>query len=343
MYMKGCLRIPFVRLLIVVCGFAVVATAAGNAAPAMARTARHTCATCGKPIDGTWFQAGNRYYHPGHFRCAWCNRPIRGEYTHYKGRDYHPGCFRSHVALWCALCGGIIRGKYITDYWGNAYHKRHEHDAPRCDSCTRFISEGLTGGGVRYDDGRYICNLCRPTSVTDIHDILALIDEVAGKLAERGIDVDYKGMTVNLIGRQKMQDLFGEHSSGLRGFTDYRENGRIFGHARGRKIVLYLLYAMPRMELVSTIAHELMHVWQYNRGRFRGDPQWREGSCNYAAWLVLERYPGESSAFFRNSLSTDPDPVYGGGFRRVRELVRKQGRKRWLSLLAHQNSFPDAN
>jgi len=309
----------------------------------IAVAADHVCQTCGQPITGAHFETGGRYYHPDHFRCAHCDKPIEGAYTEYKDRNYHTDCFRDHVALHCDLCDGVIEGEYIIDYWGNAYHMRHKDEAPGCDSCSRFISPDLTGGGVRYDDGRYICNICRPTSVKNIEEILEMIDEVASYLHDIGMDIDYRKMDVHLVGREQMQDLAGRHSNGLRGFTDYSEDWRIFGKARNRKLNMYLLYAMPRMELVSTIAHELTHIYQFNKGRFGNDQAFSEGSCNYAAWLALGNFPGRESSFFRSNMLSDPDPIYGEGFRRVKEYAESAGTDRWLRQLARKGRFPEGS
>lgn len=298
------------------------------------------CAACGKPVLQDCFKTRGEFFHSDCFRCAYCNRPITGAYAEYRERNYHNECFESHIALKCSLCEHVIQGEYLQDYWGNSYCIRHENDAPVCDSCGRFIAGHTTGGGVRYDDGRFVCNVCRPTSITDIDDILLLVHEVAEHMASFGMKVDYNGIRIHLIGRGDMQKLSGHHSEGLRGFTDYREDFRVFGRSQGRRMDMYLLYGMPRMEMVSTIAHELAHVWQFNRGRFRNDRAWNEGSCNYAAFLVLGRYPGKESSFFRTSLSRDDNDVYGEGFRRVKTLAEAEGSKTWLRYLARSTDFP---
>jgi LIM domain len=298
------------------------------------------CAACGETIDGPHFQTKGLFYHAECFRCAYCDREIQGAYNEYQGKVYHADCFVNHVALRCALCDAMIKGEYVQDFWGNSYCKDHEKDAPVCDSCGRFISERITGGGVRYDDGRYICNICRPKSVTDVDEILELVRDVAEQMHTFGMDVDYKGIKIHLIGREKMQKLSGHHSDGLRGFTDYREDFRLFNHVHNRKMDMYLLYGMPRMEIISTIAHELAHVWQFNHGRFRNERSWSEGSCNYAAYLVLANYPGRESSFFRIGLTRDDDDVYGEGFRRVKTLAENDGTGSWLRYLSRERDFP---
>ena len=313
----------------------------GIAAPLLASNEPlPVCPACGEAVASNAFSTRGAVYHPDCFRCAQCKRSISGTYSEYKGKNYHNDCFERHVALKCALCSGIIRGEYLQDFWGNSYCMRHEQDAPVCDSCGRFISDETTGGGVRYDDGRFVCKLCHPKSMTDIDEILDLVHDVAKQMRSLGMKVDYDGIRIHLIGRDEMQKLSGHHSEGLRGFTDYREDFRVFGKSHDRAMDMYLLYGMPRMELISTIAHELGHVWQFNRGRFRNDRAWNEGSCNYAAYLVLAKYPGRESSFFRASLSRDDDSVYGEGFRRVKNLAEAEGTKGWLRYLARSTDFP---
>jgi hypothetical protein len=298
------------------------------------------CASCGEPIEGPYFQTKGQFYHAEHFRCAHCDREIRGTYSEYQGKVYHNGCFQDNVALRCALCDAMITGEYLQDYWGNSYCQHHDNVAPMCDSCGRFISDRLTDGGVRYDDGRFVCNVCRPKSVTGIDELLELVHEVAGHMGTFGMDVDYTGIQIHLIGREQMQKLSGHHSDGLRGFTDYREDYRVLGYSKNRRMHMYLLYGMPRMEIISTIAHELAHLWQFNRGQFKSGRAWAEGSCNYAAYLVLARYPGRESSFFRVSLTRDGDDVYGEGFRRVKTLAEAEGAKNWLRYLSERRDFP---
>jgi hypothetical protein len=299
-----------------------------------------TCAKCDRPITSDAFKTQGRIYHPACFVCEICDRPIAGSYSEQNGKAYHNDCFQDHVALKCSLCGGVLHGEYLQDYWGNSYCKRHDGEAPMCDSCGRFVSAEITGGGTRYDDGRFICNVCKPKSMTDIDEILEIVFEVAEHMKSFGMEVDYNGIQIHLIGRDKMQTLSGHHSNGLRGFTDYREDWRVFGKSQNRRMHMYLLYGMPRMEIVNTVAHELAHVWQFNRARFRNERQWSEGSCNYAAYLVLGRYPGRESSFFRTSLMRDADPVYGDGFRRVKTLADAEGNKAWVRYLSKSSDFP---
>jgi hypothetical protein len=82
-------------------------------------------------------------------------------------------------------------------------------------------------------------------------------------------------------------------------------------------------------------------VYLFNHGHFDSDPLFIEGSCNYAAFLVLGRYPGRESSFFRANMASDPDPVYGAGFVRVREYAEADGTRDWLKRVRKAPKFPD--
>lgn len=299
-----------------------------------------TCKKCGGKITGTYFETNGEYYHPHHFTCGHCNDPIKGEYTVYHGRNYHTDCFNKNVALRCALCDHIIEGKHLVDFWGNPYHLEHEKKAKACEYCSRYISALTTKGGVKYSDGRIICKICRATAVTSEDEAAAVMREVARHLGRIGINVDPGAVELHLVGLDKMQEKSGKQSHRLAGFTDFEETKYMLGMSAERRTDVYLLYGMPRVEAVSTLAHELMHVWQFLAGRLNNDRALAEGSCNYAAYLVLQNYASKHTEYIVFNLKNDKDKIYGEGFRRVKHFAEKQGIPAWLELLKSKNRLP---
>ena len=92
---------------------------------------------------------------------------------------------------------------------------------------------------------------------------------------------------------------------------------------------------------MTTLAHELTHVWQIQRGRLENDPAFNEGSCNYVAYLVLERYDGEVYDFMRDNLIENEDPTYGEGLRRVKKFAEEKGVEEWLARLQTEENLPE--
>ena len=298
----------------------------------------HTCHSCGDRINGAFFETKGDYYHPNHFTCAYCSNPIQSQYTTYRSENYHNNCFRDHIARRCSLCRGVIDGHYLVDYWGNAYHATHENEVASCDFCDRLITETLYDGGVRFSDGRSLCSICHESAVKKIGQARALMTRVATQLRRIGMDFDVVDLELHLIGIKKMQQIANYRSHDLRGFTDYHEERNLFGRMKKRQIDIYLLYGMPKVEMIGTVAHELTHVWQFLNGRLRNDPALAEGSCNFAAyWVLKQMAPGEETDFIIESMLRDEDEVYGEGFRRVKKYVEKNGLSEWLALMTERN------
>lgn len=308
--------------------------------PAATGQEAHFCAACGDPISDGYFETKGHFYHPQHFLCAHCNEPIKSAYKSYKGSNYHDDCFKDHVALHCAVCGGVIEGQYIIDSWGNGYHISHRGEVPTCDFCMRFITHDLYDGSVNYSDGRTLCRVCHKSAVKKLDEARRLMREVARHLQRFGIDVDIDQVQLHMTGLKKMQLLVHKHSHGLRGFTDYQEEKNIIGMTRRRQVDVYVLYGSPRVEMMATLAHELTHVWQFFNGWLAADPALAEGSCNYAAYLTLRKVGGKEAEFIMQRMIDDDNAVYGEGFRRVKRYAEENGLARWLVLLESNGSLP---
>lgn len=321
---------------------AVISTLA-IAIPADGETQQESliCKKCGEVITGSYFETYGFYYHSSCFVCAYCSRQIKGSYTTYQGEEYHTDCFEDSVAKRCSLCGGIIQGEYLFDFWGNAYHLTHQKETHACEYCGRFIGPLTTGGGTRYSDGRYICDICRESAVTTQNEAMRVMAEVARHMRRFGMDVNLGEVDLHIVGLQEMQKKSGKGSYRLTGFTDFEETKNLFGIATSRRIDVHLLYGMPRVDVVSTLAHELAHVWQFTAGRLNNDQAFSEGSCNYAAYLVLRVYREEAAAYVVANLTSDENVTYGEGFRRVRRYAEKEGIDTWLERLRKKNTLPE--
>jgi len=97
---------------------------------------------------------------------------------------------------------------------------------------------------------------------------------------------------------------------------------------------------MPRAHFVTTLAHELMHVWLFRNAPIEMDDLLCEGSCNYASYLVLKQWQQDDVAYELHTLQDDPDEVYGEGYRRVAEYVSRQGVAQWLEYLRENEQGP---
>ena len=325
------------RVVLIFTLFAALAPVLLALAPAARAQTERVCAACGQPIHEAYFETGGSFYHSRCFTCSYCKKPIDGPYTVFHNENYHTPCFEQHVALKCAVCGGIIQGQYLLDYWGNAYHTRHKDDVLQCDFCQRFIVGDLAGRMTRLSEGRALCSKCAPNSVTSIREASSLVSDVARTLGSYGIDVDPRKIELRLVGAEELARIAESRSHETKGFTDYLVKKGPFGKKRAETVKVYLLYGMPRLQMASTAAHELMHVWQFRNGRLDQDPALSEGSCNFASYLFLRKTGGREAEFVIDGMLKDPDRIYGEGFRRVKTYAEREGMPAWLRLLDEKN------
>lgn len=305
------------------------------------------CAACGKPIDSSALvKADGRYYHAACYetkaapRCAFCYKPIEGEYIQYQGKNYHPICYENNIALRCDFCGKIIEGEYFTDFWGNKYHAYHEGQVPECDYCGRLLGDRNNRGGVRYPDGRHVCDLCRRTSVDNLTEARRLLEETRERLRSFGVEIDEAEISLQLTSRDEIAKYLKASGTCQTGFVRHHFSTR-HGVVTDHSFDIYILTGMPRTYYISTAAHELMHVWQNLNGPLENDEALCEGSCNYASRLVLEQIGGAGPEYVLRNLEQNTDPIYGEGYRRVARLVRNRGLDYLLNHLKLNKDFPE--
>ena len=246
----------------------------------------------------------------------------------------------------CAVCGKILAGQVVIDLWGNTFCSQHLNEYPQCKACQRLISERTTGNGVRYPDGRTVCNLCRQTAIDTKEQAKPVVEEVAKFLSKLGLR--FRGLELKIEvgdGLQFQQILFADRSS-LTGLGQ----GQILGFiqkvttfedgATIRKVErVSLLQGLPGELLGGIAAHELGHAWIY-LAKVDGLPTWQEeGFCNFLGYLYYKNNPVKYAEFWAKMIEVDPDPVYGDGFRKVREIFKKHGFEKTINRLYTDKHF----
>lgn len=116
----------------------------------------------------------------------------------------------------------------------------------------------------------------------------------------------------------------------------------VVGNATSRHVINTLRNVPPSM-FADIFAHELLHIWQFEHGLFYLKPELCEGFCNLGSYLFLQRVgtPGCRSCMSR--LMHNPDPIYGGGFRRLLSLHQAEGWAGVIKLLADSNAIHNPN
>jgi len=303
------------------------------------------CAQCSEPITGAYYERDGKYYDESCYednflpKCAHCGKTIDETYTQQDGRNYHKSCFINHIALKCDLCNGPIIGGYLSDYWGNHYHEEHDGKDEQCNYCRRFISNDLTNGGYLYEDQRKVCGICYADAIVDLTEAKRIFDEVKKSLEKNNISINHKNIPLQLVDKDRLSKHSSKASREHTGFTHYnllKKDNTIIE----QNFQIHILYGLPRFNFISTASHELMHVWQHLNAVPENDAQLREGSCNLAAFLVLNKYNDARAKFLKVNMLEEKDPVYGGGFRKVKKFYDEHGHDYWLEYLKREKNLP---
>jgi hypothetical protein len=299
------------------------------------------CAACGEAINGRYIKIKSKVWHPEHFNCVVCGEPLQDTYYLKRGKLY---CRQHYVELFaekCILCGRPLDGNYLVDGWGNKYCKLHEN-APRCSSCGRIISRQLTGGGVRYDDGRMMCSICKKDAVDDVARARQVLLSVLKVLRTYGIRIDLSKTELSLmpikelhhLKPRKMRD---ENSAGLTLTAINTLNGRETNRCVTR---IAVLTGLPEMYLATILAHEVGHAWMFTN-RFPSLPRKvEEGICELFSYMLLKDNTSPEALYRIQSIKKNPDRVYGSGFRSAKGAFDKYGFKYLIDFVRKEGKFP---
>lgn len=292
------------------------------------------CASCNTAITGDALKALGRAWHPDHFRCSACGEPIaEGQFTFRDHRPYHEACFRAHVLPKCVYCHQPLEGRYYLDAWGDAYCPAHQEEWPRCTYCGRLVTDGAAAEGG--DNPR--CGRCRTVAIEDDETAGIILPPLVDWLQGEGITLDQAvRFRVQLVSRSELQ-------------RDDREGIDVLGKALVTRqsdtnttthLELHLLRGMPSPLFEGVAVHELGHAWLACRS-VRGWPAWaEEGFCELLSHRWYLDMDTVESRHYAERIAENDSPIYGGGFRRLRELAESMGFDRLIRQVIATRALP---
>lgn len=293
--------------------------------------------------------------------CAVCGRRIRGNYIKTDRAAY---CTKSCYNTTLQDCSGCRRKceKHVITFLGRKFcSKDCMHRTIRCQICNRgsdnMVSLQAPGrkqilvcpacskrpvcyfcmipGARRIHDGRHICQTCRRTAVTDHNEIRRIFREVRRDMGRMfGYDqrhrIELVIVPVHELNRQSKTVYLPQNGKRLslmkyeREVTEKRYfNGRKQRYISRERCRIFILDSIPRAMLYDTIAHELTHDYlRHNLGKVK-DLAEEEGFCELTASIYNER---TGNAGLNKLKDASPDPVYGGGYRKMRAIYLRNGR-----------------
>lgn len=130
---------------------------------------------------------------------------------------------------------------------------------------------------------------------------------------------------VRVVNRHEMTKLAGSLSVVGLAYTQEWGDGTLVHEIK-------IVENLPRLDFTQVLAHEILHTWikQNNVSISKTE---EEGLCNYASYLVLLEVDNEYSRRLINDMMSNPDPIYGGGFRKVKSEIDKIQLNRYIQQL----------
>jgi len=246
--------------------------------------------------------------------CAEGGEPITGYYYTHEGRPYCDRHYFQRFGERCSIGGEILRGRVWRNCWGETYCQEHAAGLPKCGCCHRHVCSRLTGGGVRYGDGRVVCHRCRATAIDHEAQGRPVMREVCRVLKNvGGLDLgDGAWIGLELGDRD---DLACDPPLTIRnawGLAHYREQ-----EIKGRPAAWFtvqILHGLSRAQFAAICAHELGHIYMYRHDFPALTAKVSEGLCEIAKFTWLMEQRTKDSEVQLRSLARNRDPIYGAGF-----------------------------
>jgi hypothetical protein len=222
------------------------------------------------------------------------------------GRDSCPVCHQTMTTgFWVALTG-------------EQFCDRHSGMA----SCV-LCGMPADGSGLAIS----LCRRCAATSVRTQDDVKRKLPDIKQQLAALGIRT-VSPVRVQLASAENLSGIAGDHALGVT-------------VSRGKEVInLLVLQDLPLLRFGTTVAHELMHSYMTQNGFGEVPVRIAEGMCQLLAYAWVIRQDGILAAAERRQIEENPNPIYGDGFRQVREAVRRVGVRRTLATVAQQHRLP---
>ncbi len=106
--------------------------------------------------------------------------------------------------------------------------------------------------------------------------------------------------------------------------------------ANSYEICLY--EGLSRMIYLSTLAHEVLHLWLWEHGLNPADDV-REGFCNLGSYMVLKQIGTPEARLRMKMYERDSDIIYGNGFRKMKAIFDKGGWPTVIDLVLTVHEF----
>ncbi len=300
------------------------------------------CSVCKRQITGSYIKSGDKVLCSQSCldktlpRCAICGKVCNGGFQK-NGKFYCSKPCLEKTLPKCALCGkpfsfGMLfsnNGKDGPVYCAECAAK------PKCFACT------LPNDCEKLSDGRYICRNCKASAVFNEEQALQIFNDVRKRLYEElGYSTQhniefYATDAKNLEAKSKNYSPGQELGLYVCNFTintvtktkvgwNLKAEEKTEEYKSNEKFSVYVLYGLPRKKLIEVCGHELAHDWMQENFPKTQDIKLKEGWAEYIATRINDLY---EQSEMNKRMEENKDPVYGDGYRMVKDFVKQNGVK----------------
>ncbi len=236
----------------------------------------------------------------------------------------------------CTICRRLPIGTVEVSFHDEVTCTRHVARVS-CVFCTRPHVDAAPAGWRPFSGSFMRCPTCLVEAVETQQEARIHLPSVRSQMAEIGVELAER-VRVQIVSPAEINGAVGTPTSGvLLGLTDQWTGGGKRVRVAGIRIVA----GLPPAYFGRAVAHEIGHAWLAQRGHaWTATPAIEEGLCELFAYAWLKRRRTPDAEALRSRLRTNPDPVYGGGFREVHGAVQRHGIAAVLSELLNTGRLP---
>lgn len=231
----------------------------------------------------------------------------------------------------CIACGSAIVGAYGISLWGEATCMAHSA-LGECVLCGRRRISRREAGWATFTRRTHRCPTCVRHGVDTQTTARQHIPAVRTQMAALGVAL-HQRVRVSIVDPNSLR--LGD-ANVLFGMTHHEitEDGTV------DVVGIRVAAGLPAPHFGATLAHEIGHAWLAERGAIGLDLVVAEGVCELfaGAWLKKQRTPAADA--LRAALATNPNPIYGDGYRMVHTAVTRHGIHAVLDHLLTRRSLP---
>lgn len=217
----------------------------------------------------------------------------------------------------CGVCGQRVTLRHLVSPHGEPFCLHHQGQEALCCGCGHAVRQPTPVPGV--------CGACRGDLLSTEARAAQLVQRVQGDLRRLGLPWWPQAFPVRLLAPEEMRRQQAGGTAPAAGLIKWRMTCDPQGRVSRTVDQISLLMHRPSLLQGSILAHELGHAWLLHQGLTGWPADLEEGFCNFLGHTWLASTGDPRAAHLMRQLEVDPDPVYGGGFRRVRDLAGSRG------------------